>query len=199
LGRRNANLSRLENKKLTDPLQSKSWDELSKEEKKLVKSAYDEDFFTNSWYINKDGNKINRASLPKAVEEATGQNDWTEGTSFRGDKTWTKTIDNKEVQVMQTGPQSFVASNADATGSPSNTFRTLQDAKQAASGNALATPAKEEKPAVETDEVAKAKQDLEDALGDLAWLATKSTRLNMLPEKIKIKLSIFLFQTRIFS
>jgi hypothetical protein len=110
LGRRNANLSRLENKKLTDPLQSKSWDELSKEEKKLVKSAYDEDFFTNSWYINKEGSKVNRASLPKAVEE-------------------------------------------------------------------------EPTPAAETDEVAKAKQDLEDALGDLAWLATKSTRLNIMPEE----------------
>ena len=29
---------------------------------------------------------------------------------------------------------------------------------------------------------AKAKQDLEDALGDLAWLATKPTRMNMMPE-----------------
>jgi len=43
--------------------------------------------------------------------------------------------------------------------------------------------AKEEKPAAETPEIAKAKQDLEDALGDLAWLATKPTRMNITPEE----------------
>jgi len=89
------------------------------------------------------------AEKPAETTQAA-QDGWTEGTGFRGDKTWTKTIGNKEVQVMQTGPQSFVASNADAAGSSSNTFRTLQEAKQAASGNALAKPAETTQAALPT-------------------------------------------------
>ena len=53
---------------------------------------------------------------------------WIEGTNFQDKKTWTKEADGQSVQIIQTGPKSFVSSTADAVGSPSNAFRTLDEA-----------------------------------------------------------------------
>lgn len=122
-------------------------------------------------------------TAPVTEKPAVTLEGWKQGTNFQNQKTWTKDINGQPVQVLQTGPKSFAASNADAIDSPSNTFRTLQDAQRAATVNATktapeVTPA-EAKP---VDEKAKAKQDLEDALADLVMLATKSGRMNIVPE-----------------
>lgn len=123
-------------------------------------------------------------TAPVTEKPAVTLEGWKQGTNFQNQKTWTKDINGQPVQVLQTGPKSFAASNADAIDSPSNTFRTLQDAQRAATVNATkpapaVTPAAEAKP---VDEKAKAKQDLEDALGDLSMLLTKGTRMNIVPE-----------------
>jgi hypothetical protein len=51
-GRRRSNLARLENPAIEQNLLGKSWDAMTAEEHKLVRSAYDEDFFSPQWYIN---------------------------------------------------------------------------------------------------------------------------------------------------
>jgi len=126
----------------------------------------------------------------EAPKPAVTLEGWKQGTNFQNQKTWTKDINGQSVQVLQTGPKSFSASNADAIESPSNTFRTLQEAQRAATINATkpaapkaVEPAAPEAKPTEADEKAKAKQDLEDALGDLSMLLTKPGRMNIVPEE----------------
>jgi len=129
------------------------------------------------------------APAVEAPKPAVTLEGWKQGTNFQDQKTWTKDINGQSVQVLQTGPKSFSASNADAIESPSNTFRTLQEAQRAATINATkpaapkaVEPAAPEVKPTEADEKAKAKQDLEDALGDLSMLLTKTGRMNIVPE-----------------
>lgn len=59
-------------------------------------------------------------------------NGWTEGTTVNNWKSWTKDYGNGlSDEIVQSGPRSFTSSLADAKGSPSNSFRTLEEAQKA--------------------------------------------------------------------
>jgi hypothetical protein len=78
-GRRRSNLARLENKPIEERLLGKSWDEMSADERKLVRSAYDEDFFGPTYYINKQGNRVALGPKQAPVEKSQEQLDMERG------------------------------------------------------------------------------------------------------------------------
>ena len=78
-GRRRSNLARLENKPIEDKLLGKSWDKMSTDERKLIRSAYDEDFFGPTYYINKQGNRVGLGPKQAPVEKSQEQLDMERG------------------------------------------------------------------------------------------------------------------------
>lgn len=72
--RRGSMLSRVD---LRDtPLQAKSWADMTADERRAVKMALDEDFYSPVWYINKAGQQIPRAgtpAVPKAPEKTAAE------------------------------------------------------------------------------------------------------------------------------
>ena len=78
-GRRRSNLARLENPAIEQKLLGKSWEEMTAEEHKLVRSAYDEDFFSPQWYINKQGSRVTIGPKQAPVEKSQQQLDMERG------------------------------------------------------------------------------------------------------------------------
>jgi hypothetical protein len=81
---------------------------------------------------------------PKAFSVPEG---WTEGKPVNNFKNWLKVINGIDVSILQSGPNSFSSNIADAKGSPTNTFRTLNDAIKASEESALRRSEREKAPA----------------------------------------------------
>jgi len=139
------------------------------EEEKLVDIIKEAAYKPNSWetvnttvddFIAKHGKK----TFERAVELGLLDNKIGDGRLFPSNKFAYDVSGNYYDQKGKKLKQPIVAT-AEAPAQP------------------VAEDATQEAQSPETDEKAKAKQDLEDALGDLAWLATKPARLGMMPEE----------------
>lgn len=78
------------------------------------------------------------------AKAAPAASKWTQGKTVNDWNEWVKDYgDGLTASVVQAGPKSFVSSLADATGSPSNSFRTLEEAQQATDSSAARRKEKE--------------------------------------------------------
>jgi len=85
-------------------------------------------------------------AAPVAPKTFSAPEGWTEGEPVNNFKNWLKVINGIDVSILQSGPNSFSSNIADAKGSPTNTFRTLNDAIKASEESALRRSEREKAP-----------------------------------------------------